>query len=91
MHYYFGKDSENHICKDCSNFVKEQYHTRILQKCKVYGLTHSEATDWAQKYKACGMFNKVWNGNNIISLKRYVNGKRKDIQQLDGQITFEGE
>ena len=45
MHRLFGKAGGMHICKECTNFVRGRYHTKTLQKCKVYGLTHSEASD----------------------------------------------
>lgn len=74
-----------HICKECSNFVKGRYHDRILRKCQVYGLTHSEASDWAGIWPACGMFNKEYTGRPIIELRRMA---KKSPEPLDGQITL---
>lgn len=89
MHWMFGKACGVHTCKECSNFVQGWYHTKTLRKCKVYGITHSQASDWAQRYEACGMFNKEWHGNNIIELVRRGAGQPKVDFPLDGQITFE--
>lgn len=91
MYSVFGKACGVHTCKECSNFVRGRYHDKILQKCKVYGLTHSQASDWAQRYESCGMFNKEWHGKNIIELVRRGGVQPKENIQLDGQITFEAE
>ena len=90
MYWLFGKASGVHTCKECSNFVQGRYHGKTLRKCKVYGMTHSAASDWAKRYEACGMFNKEWHGNDIITLVRRGGGCQKETQQLDGQITFDG-
>lgn len=91
MHWYFGK-AVGHKCKECSNLITGQYHDMTLRKCAVYGLTHSEASDWALKYDACGMFNKKWNGHPIIRLvKGGSSAEAKAIidEPLEGQMTFE--
>ena len=89
MHRVFGKAGGVHICKECSNCVKVRRNSKNLRKCKVYGLTHSAASDWAQRYEACGMFNKEWHGNNIIELVQRGGKQPKEEQPLDGQVSFE--
>ena len=84
MHSLFGK-CEEHICKECDHFVEGRYHSRVLRKCEVYGLTHSEASDWAQKHTACGMFNKEYSGEPIIKLYQPV---RRELVQVAGQLTM---
>ena len=79
-----------HICKECTNFVQGKYHNRTLRKCKVYGLTHSEASDWAQKYEACGMFNKDYSGGRIIECVKRGGFRVRQETPIDGQLTFEG-
>ena len=86
MHELFGIEKDK-LCEDCSNLIKGQYHGVFLRKCTVYGATHSEASDWRKKYVACGMFNKEYNGRNIITL---IASKTADIEQpLQGQMTME--
>lgn len=89
MYKFFGK-CYGHTCGECSNLVKGRYHNRILTKCKVYGLTHSEATDWAQRWEACGTFNRTWNKQPVM---REVRPERKqkevDNTPLEGQISLE--
>jgi hypothetical protein len=59
-----------------------------LRKCKVYGITSSEASDWANKYEACGMFNKEWNGNPIINLVKHSSKKNNEEIHIDGQMSL---
>ena len=81
---------EGHACRECSNLVKGRYHDRIITKCKVYGMTHSEASDWAGRWQACGMFNKTWDKQPVM---REVVPERKqkeaDNAPLEGQISLE--
>ena len=90
MYREFGK-CENHTCRECSNLVEFEYHSRTYRKCKVYGMTDSEASDWAKRWLACGMFNKQWNGGNIM---RLVRPERKakteaDNTPIEGQLQME--
>jgi len=90
MHRLFGK-TEGHSCRECSNLVKVYANDRPLSKCKVYGETSSEASDWVQRYQACGMFGKQWDRGPII---RTVAPERKDRKQesapIEGQISMDG-
>ena len=84
MYREFGRSPGNK-CKTCSNFVHGQYHTRYLSKCAVYGLTHSEASDWSGRNEACGMYNREWAGNPIIHL---VKGTPFIPEPIEGQQTI---
>lgn len=86
MHQLFG--TTDHKCGECSNIVCGRYHDRILRKCSVYGLTHSEASDWAKRWTACGMFNADYDGRPIIELVRREQRKESE-QPIDGQIEME--
>ena len=90
MYKQFGM-CDGHVCGECSNLVEGRYHDKALRKCKVYGMTHSEASDWAKRWLACGMFNKTYTGGPIIELVRPV---RKQTaltieEPLEGQLTLE--
>ena len=85
MHKQFGT-CQGHACKECSNFVRGRYHDMMLRKCQVYGLTHSEASDWAGKWAACGMFNQEYSGRPIIELRRGV--PKLPLEPVEGQITL---
>ena len=85
MRQQFGA-CEGHVCKECSNFTTGRYMGMILRKCQVYGLTHSQASDWAGRWPACGMFNKEYTGRPIIEMR--CGGGRKPPEQLENQITL---
>lgn len=78
MRQLFGA-CEGHVCKECSNFTTGRYTDKTLRKCRVYGLTHSEASDWAGRWPACGMFNMRRGGGRRTSLPP---------EPLEGQITL---
>lgn len=86
MHKTFGRD-DVHKCGDCNHFVQGKYHDKTLRKCECYGLTHSEASDWAKSWTACGLFGKEYGRAPMI---RFV-AKRKDDAPaaISGQIGLE--
>ena len=89
MHRFFGV-LDGHTCRECSNFINGKYHDKVLGKCKVYGLTHSEATDWAGRWMACGAFNRAISRKPLV---REVVPERKQKEAgntpIDGQISLE--
>ncbi len=89
MHRIFGV-SDGHVCRECSNFVKGKYHDRNLCKCKVYRMTHSEASDWAGRWQACGASNRTTSRGPVIR-EVVPNRKQKEADNtpLDGQIRME--
>jgi len=90
MHRTFGK-CDGHVCRECSNLIHIRVNDRPLTKCKVYGETSSEASDWTQRWQACGMFNKPWDKGPIMHLVRPTRKDRKEAQNtpLEGQISME--
>lgn len=85
MHKLFGEGPA--LCKDCDHFISGTYHDKRLHKCALYGITHSDATDWRLSYKACGMFNRSPDDNWIPVLKR-LKQATETIDQLPGQLNF---
>ena len=85
MHRLFG--TKEGLCRDCDHLIGGKYHNKQYYKCELYGVTHSEATDWRLSYQACGMYNiQTWaNPEPIIdTLKR----SPKDVT-VDGQFRME--
>ena len=79
----FGKTEG--LCRDCEHYIRYRYHDDFVRKCEVYGDTRSEASDWAGKWQACGLYpDKEYNGRNVIELVR--GGKPKEQMQIDGQM-----
>lgn len=85
MYKMFGKSE--HYCRDCFHFGRILVgDKRKVRKCEVYGVTASEASDWKASYQSCGLFNKEYDGRNIID---FVTPERKrEIvnEPLEGQI-----
>lgn len=90
MHKVFGI-CEGHTCGECSNLVSFRYNRKTLYKCKAYGLTHSEASDWAKRHLACGMFNNPYTGRPIIELVKPGRTNQEEAQriELEGQMKLE--
>lgn len=90
MYKEFGM-CDGHVCGECSNLIAVRANDRPLHKCQVYGNTSSEATDWAKRWLACGMFNKKYTGGPVIELVRPVRKQTAAAieEPLDGQISLE--
>ena len=86
MHELFGRGDG--LCGKCTHFQRFHYHGRDYQKCEVYGISNSEATDWRQKWDGCGLFNKPYSGDVSI-MKTIVPTKKwgKDAQ-INGQMSL---
>ena len=89
MHRFFGV-LDGHTCRECSTFINGKYHDKVFCKCKVYGLTHSEATDWAGRWMACGAFNRTISRKPIVR-EVIPERKRQEVGNtpIDGQISLE--
>lgn len=89
MHLEFGVGSGQ--CKGCPHFVRFEYHNRLYYKCRAYGLSNSEATDWRCKYTACGLTYKPTIDDLVPMIERLKHGSRKEPEQpIEGQIGMEG-
>ena len=66
MHKYFGKT--DYKCGDCNNLIWYDHHGRNYKKCRIYGLSHSEATDWALRWQSCGKYNQEYTGKEIVKM-----------------------
>lgn len=89
MHKYFGR-AYTERCGTCCNFVRDRYHDRILQKCERYGLTHSEASDWAQSWEACGVYNTPLPDGERPLMEYAGRGRVHAAEVVPGQIGFVG-
>ena len=77
-------------CKDCDHLIKGKYHDRGYSKCELYGLTHSEATDWRQANQACGMYNVPQDMDMWVPIIKQLQWQaRPQEQQLEGQLRIE--
>lgn len=86
MHKLFSAD-EKHRCKECSNLIESKRY----YKCIYYGVSSSEATDWRQKWIACGLYNKDYDGVPVIEIKKHMPRPKQDTQ-IEGQTSlFDGD
>lgn len=85
MYELFGKN-EQHKCKECCNLLGgvNQY-----RKCRYYGVSASESTDWALSWNACGLFNRTdYKGIPVVKIQHWREPKQEE--QIDGQLRLEG-
>ena len=92
MHKEYGK-LYGHTCSECHNLAKYYNESRFWYKCKVYGNTRSESTDWAKRNIACGMFDKPFNPEKQIPLieKLKRSSKQAENEPIEGQLILEVE
>lgn len=59
MHTLYGRQGTEQ-CKNCAHFFKTNWDQATQHfKCKLYGVTGGEGTDWRAHYDACGKFSPV--------------------------------
>lgn len=86
MHKLFGIDEE-HQCKTCCH-LKKRTMKRSYNKCEAYGISASSATDFRQKWTACGLYNKPYAGDvPIVELKKHM-PKPITETQCEGQMNL---
>ena len=78
------------VCGDCPHFVNFFAGNKKLFKCKGYGVTSSEATDWKKSAIACGLFTSSIDG--LVPLIEQMKHKKKfDANKpVEGQIDMFG-
>ena len=98
MYFLFGRE-EGKKCKDCPHIVRHGWGNRNYIKCEMYGNSNSEATDWALSWTACGLINgDHWrmyqiaarDGCVVNMLKHEPKGRKKEREEIEGQIRMEG-
>lgn len=91
MHRLFG--TAPGTCGECCHLLEGRYHDKMYRKCEIYGLTHSEASDWAKRWAACGLKNKETLHENVIRTVQNENRKNPEplSSVLDGQISLESD
>ena len=88
MHSLFGR-TDGKKCRDCCNLTEYEYRGRNYRKCEVYGVSNSEATDWARRWPACGQFDKPYTGPEVIRiLPRGKAARQEEEVPLEGQCSL---
>jgi hypothetical protein len=88
MHSAFGRNPVRK-CRDCSNLIQGGYCGRNYCKCERYGLSHSESSDWAMRWEACGAFNSPLpdGRRTVLDMSKHAVRKQPD-EPLEGQMTL---
>lgn len=88
MHREYG--TADRTCKGCLHLIRyDSWAGRHYFKCKAYGESNSEATDWRVSYTACGLYNQPIKG--LYPLIERMKHQKKTVEEgpIDGQITME--
>lgn len=85
MRRHFGETDAK--CKDCRHLISGEWRGKTYHKCELYGMSHSEATDWRLSEKACGLYNmhvkrSTWMPVIDRETLRYV-------EQIEGQTKMQ--
>lgn len=87
MHAEYGINPD-YRCKDCNNLCCHEYSRRYY-KCRLYGLSASDATDWRVGYTACGMWGKDGSGLTVM-IERLKRERTRHENPLNGQLDMFG-
>lgn len=88
MHHLFGR-SEG-LCLNCQHLIRVDCHGKTYRKCKVYGVTHGEGTDWKVSNHACGLFPDVfYQGRPVMEIARRT-PKNRESGLIKGQLSMKG-
>lgn len=85
MHTFFGEDEQKRKCKECFHFDRYAVGNKVVRKCDVYGLSHSEATDWNANFLACGCINVE---TEFCNLYKTVSRSTMRVQ-IAGQVSMD--
>lgn len=90
MHKVYGK-SYGLTCKNRPNLECHEVRSgRRYYKCKAYGTSHADSTDWAMRWPACGLFGKPFPMDERPLVERLSYARRRDPGPVDGQISMFG-
>lgn len=85
MHKLYGTEWGKY-CKDCSHLISGEWHDKHYHKCELYGLSHSEATDWRLSWIACGKFNVPVDTDHVKPVYKALPHKHEPEHPLEGQM-----
>ena len=90
MHKEYGK-AHGLKCADCTSLLCREFRSgRRVYKCKAYGDSCADSTDWAKSWPACGLHGKPLPDGHVPLIERLKHSKRVDNRPVDGQISMFG-
>lgn len=84
MYEMFGK-VDGHRCVECCH-LKGGDETNVYFKCRLYGDSHSSATDWGKYWIACGAFNVL--SLPYCNIYKSLPREAKHDEPIKGQTTI---
>jgi hypothetical protein len=88
MHKRFSV-SWQHTCKECRHLISGEWNGKRYHKCELYGMSHSEATDWRLSWIACGVFDADIDMSIWIPIHRGLKRSAPSEPPLDGQMRID--
>ena len=89
MYGIYGKDPLHH-CASCHHLAYLE-GSRRWYKCRVYGISNADSTDWRVRNIACGMWGKPLPTGHVPVLERLKHDRKERLpEQLDGQLDMFG-
>ena len=85
MHQHYGYGVGK--CEDCPYFAEKKFD-RTKHKCRVYGESDTEETDWRRGYMACGLIDKPFPEGDV-RIVRLVEREKRGDDQIKGQIAMD--
>lgn len=88
MHREFGK-AHGRTCGECQHLQCSVVRSgRRFYKCRVYGISKAESTDWACRWDACMMIYQELPSGFIPLIDRLRHSHRMKNEPVDGQISM---
>lgn len=87
MHVAFGVSDPERKCSECKYFMEKIWDKKYF-KCRIYGDTNSDATDWRKKYSACGLIDGEYTGAPILEYTKRRKPTKGEERPVDGQMEF---
>ncbi len=56
MRLRWGLGPDGQTCSGCANLVRVMPGAKSFLKCRLYGTSRSDASDWRAKWPACGAY-----------------------------------
>lgn len=85
MYRKFGAGPPGKTCVECDNCGKLDGR---FWKCKQYGISCSESTDWRIRWPACGCFNRDSGEIPVIEQLKHM-PRQTERQEIAGQMAME--
>lgn len=88
MHREFGK-AHGRICGECQHLICSVMRSgRRYYKCKAYGVSKADSTDWGKSWDACMMIYRELLEGYIPLIDRLKHSRRMKNGPVDGQISM---